>query len=165
MVYIERYLFNKFERNIIFDIKKKLLKTLARFMPHSKIRIALFRLSGYSIGKDVFIGEDLIISDGMHDRNVFIEERASIGPRVTLITYSGPNSSRIRPYVKVVKGEIRIEKDAWIGAGVIILPNLIIGEGAIVGAGAVVTKNVPPYSIVTGVPAKVIKYVNMDHKA
>jgi acetyltransferase-like isoleucine patch superfamily enzyme len=86
-------------------------------MPLSKLRVALFRLCGYSIGKDVFIGEDLIISDNLHDKNIFIGDRASIAPRVTLVTSSGPNLSRIVPYVKVVNGgKIRIENDAWIGA-------------------------------------------------
>lgn len=142
---------------IIFEIKKKILKPLARFVPHSKLRIILFRLCGYSIGKDVFIGEDLIISDNLKDKNVHIEDRVSIAPRVTLITASGPNSSRIRQFVKVINGNIIIEKDAWVGAGSIILPNITIGEGAVVGAGAVVIKDVPKYTVVAGVPAKVIK--------
>jgi len=147
----------------LFDIKKKILKPFARIMPLSNLRIALFRLCGYSIGKDVFIGEDLIISDNLHDRNVFIGDRASIAPRVTLITSSGPNLSKIKPYVKVVnKGKITIESDAWIGAGAIILPNVTIGRGAVVGAGAVVTKDVPPYTVVVGVPAKEIKKLNVE---
>ncbi|RCV66104.1 maltose O-acetyltransferase [Methanophagales archaeon] len=141
-----------------WDWKKKILKPLAKMMPLSKLRVALFRLSGYSIGKDVFISEDLIISDNLHDMNVFIGDRASIGPRVTLVTSSGPNMSKIEPHVKVVNGgKIRIENDAWIGAGAIILPNVTIGEGAVVGAGAVVIKDVPPYTVVAGVPAKEIK--------
>jgi len=54
------------------------------------------------------------------------------------------------------KREIVIEKDAWLGAGVIVLPGVKIGEGAIIGAGAVVTKDVEPFTIVGGVPAKKI---------
>jgi maltose O-acetyltransferase len=145
-----------------WDWKKKIFKLLAKVMPLSKLRVALFRMCGYSIGKDVFIGEDLIISDNLHDKNVFIGDRASIAPRVTLVTSSGPNLSKIEPYVKVVNGgKIRIENDAWIGAGVIILPNVTIGEGAVVGAGAVVIKDVPPYTVVAGVPAKAIKKLEL----
>ena len=146
----------------LFDLKKKILKPFARIMPLSKLRVFLFRLCGYSIGKDVFIGEDLIISDNLHDKNVFIGNRVSIGPRVTLVTSSAPNLSMIRPYVKVVNGKIRIEDDAWIGAGAIILPNVTIGRGAVVGAGAVVTKDVPPYTVVVGVPAKEIRKLNVE---
>ncbi|MBR6646045.1 MAG: CatB-related O-acetyltransferase, partial [Clostridia bacterium] len=51
-----------------------------------------------------------------------------------------------------------IGNDVWIGHSALILEGVKIGDGAIVGAGAVVTKDVPPYSIVVGVPAKVIKY-------
>jgi len=141
----------------MFDWKKKIFKPLAKIIPLSKLRVVLFRVCGYSIGKDVFIGEDLIISDNIHDKDVVIGDRVSISPRVTLVTYSAPNLSLIRPYVKVVKGTIKIEKDAWIGTGSVILPDVTIGEGAVVGAGAVVTKDVPPYTVVAGVPAKVIK--------
>lgn len=53
--------------------------------------------------------------------------------------------------------KLLIDNDVWIGIRSIILPGVRIGEGTIVGAGAVVTKDVPPWSIVGGVPAKVIK--------
>lgn len=59
---------------------------------------------------------------------------------------------------KKVNGKIKIGNDVWIGANAIILPRVTIGDGAIIGAGAVVTKDIPPYAIVGGVPAKIIKY-------
>jgi len=133
-------------------------------MPHSKLRIACLKLCGYSIGRDVFIGEDIIISDNIHDKNVIIGNRVSIAPRVTLITSSAPNFSRIGPYVNKVDGIVEIENDAWIGAGAIILPNIKIGGGAVVGAGAVVTKNVPPYTVVAGVPAKVLRKLKVKNE-
>lgn len=58
----------------------------------------------------------------------------------------------------VSKGDIIIEDDVWIGYRACIMSGVHIGQGAIVGAGAVVTKDVPPYAIVGGVPAKLIKY-------
>lgn len=143
----------------IFDWKKKILKLLIRLAPTSQMRVMLLELCGYQVGKKVFVDTDLIIADNIHDKNLIIGDRVAIGPRVTLVTNSSPNFSRIRPYVKVVNGTIKIEKDAWIGAGVIILPNVTIGEGAVVGAGAVVIKDAPPFTIVGGVPAKVIKKI------
>lgn len=58
----------------------------------------------------------------------------------------------------VSKGDIIVDDDVWIGYGATILSGVHIGQGAVVAAGAVVTKDVPPYAIVGGVPAKVIKY-------
>jgi acetyltransferase-like isoleucine patch superfamily enzyme len=59
--------------------------------------------------------------------------------------------------VPTVRGQVRIEDDAWIGTGAIILPNVTIGTMSIVGAGAVVTRDVPPYTVVGGVPARPLK--------
>lgn len=56
------------------------------------------------------------------------------------------------------KGDIKVDDDVWIGYGSTILSGVHIGQGAVVAAGSVVTKDVPPYAIVGGVPAKVIKY-------
>lgn len=60
--------------------------------------------------------------------------------------------------IGIRKGSVTIGSDVWIGDNVTILGNVMIGDGACIGAGSVVTKNVPPYAITAGVPAKVIKY-------
>jgi acetyltransferase-like isoleucine patch superfamily enzyme len=57
----------------------------------------------------------------------------------------------------ISKGDIIIEDDVWIGVNAVILGDVKIGRGAVVGAGSIVTKNIPPYAIVAGNPAKVIK--------
>lgn len=141
-------------------IKKKLFKITAGVAPCNKLRITLLRLCGYKIGSDVYIGENLIISDELSSsNNLIIEDRVSIGPRVTVITSSGPNFSKLGVYTKIVRGSVLIKHDSWIGAGAIILPGITIGEGSIVGAGAVVTKKVPSKTVVVGVPAKAIKKI------
>lgn len=63
----------------------------------------------------------------------------------------------------ISKGDNIIEDDVWIGYGVIIMSGIKIGKGTIIGAGSFVTKDVPPYSIVVGVPAKILKYRFNEH--
>ena len=126
-----------------------------------KFRVFCFRQAGYKIGKQVYIGEDLIICDELEDRgNIVIGDRVAIAERVTLVSSSSPNFSRIRSIAPITEGPITIENDAWIGTGVIVLSNVIIGEGAIVGAGSLVNRNVPPYTVVVGLPARPIRRLN-----
>jgi maltose O-acetyltransferase len=141
---------------------KKILKLFVKHMPIFQLRAAMLRWCGYGVGKEVFIGEDLIIIDELEDRGmVTIGDRAAIAPRVTLVVSSRPNASRIAPYVNVNHGPIVIESDAWIGTGVVVFPNTRIGEGAIVSANSVVTQDVKPYTLVGGQPARMIKMVSV----
>lgn len=85
----------------------------------------------------------------------------AISPRVTLVIHTTPNFSKIADYINSRIGPIIIKNDAWIGTGAVILPDVTIGEGAVVGANSVVTKNVPQYTVVGGIPAKTIKTVDV----
>lgn len=94
----------------------------------------------------------------------------SIAPNVTFLMGAEHQLSSISSYPfksKMVenrnidafgKGNIIVNDDVWIGFGATILSGIRIGQGAVIAAGAVVTKDVPPYAIVGGVPAKIIKY-------
>lgn len=143
-------------------IIKRVLKLLVKQMPIYQLRSALLRWCGYEVGKNVYVGEDLIIIDEPSDYGmVTIGDRVAISPRVTLVVSSRPNFSRMEPYVPVKHGPITIENDAWLGTGVIVLPDITIGEGAVVGANSVVTKDVRPYTIVGGSPARLIREVSV----
>ena len=141
---------------------KKLLKTLVRLIPGNRVRIELLRMAGFSIGNQVYIGEDLIISEILEDRSekLVIEDRVAVAQRVTLVTSSDANWSRLGATFPAVRGRIHIKHDAWIGAGAILLPNVTIGEMSVVGAGSVVTEDVPAYTVVAGVPAKIIRKID-----
>ena len=139
-------------------LRKKLLKRWATNAFFPGIRPALLRACGFAVGADVYIADGLIIVEELADQgNVTIGDRASFGPRVTIVTSSHPNASQIRDVAPVARGPVVIEADAWIGAGAVILPGVRIGRGAVVGANAVVTRDVARLNVVAGQPAKVIR--------
>ncbi|KXS41630.1 MAG: galactoside-O-acetyltransferase [Methanolobus sp. T82-4] len=138
-----------------------MFKYIAKNSPFYPLRIFLYKKCGYRIGESVYIAEGLTIAEKLDDiDNIIIGDRVAIGPNVILLSSSDPNNSRIYPYVKIHRGKVTVADDAWIGAGSIIMPDIYIGEGSVVGAGSVVTKNVEAFSIVAGVPAKKIGDVN-----
>jgi serine acetyltransferase len=104
--------------------------------PHS----VLLGAGEIEIGKDVLIGPGVFIASHGH---MFNETAVSMREQPTKFA------------------KISIEDDVWIGSNAVILPGIKIGRGSIVGAGAVVSKNIPSYSIAVGIPARVIK----DRKA
>lgn len=140
-----------------------LYKVVLRF-PYSKTRCLAMRLLGHKVGLDVYFPSDITITQNFTSQtyHLYLGDRVSIAPKCIFILMSQPNSSKIRSIIPCHDGDIIIEHDAWIGAGSILLPGIHIGEGAIVGAGAVVTKDVLPYSIVAGNPAKIIRMLDVE---
>lgn len=149
----------KLYKKLILKIKKKIFKYVAKLALNRDWARFWLRQCGYSIG-NAYIFEDFFIID-LYDsiNNCIIEDGVLIAPRVTIVTTTHPLNPFTRSNSGSVYGKVIIKRNAWIGAGAIILPNVTIGEGAVVGAGAVVTKDVPPKTVVAGVPAKIIKYL------
>jgi len=106
------------------------------------------------LGRNVFINHACSFLDM---GGITIEDDVFIGPRVNLITENHPLDPSNRKAL-IVKPVI-IKRNAWIGAGVTVLPGVTVGENAVVAAGAVVSKDVPGNSIVGGIPAKFIKNI------
>lgn len=92
-----------------------------------------------------------------------IGDDAFIGPNVSLITTNHAADPEMRRCT--ISRPIRLCGNVWIGAGAIVLPGVTVGEDAIVGAGAVVTKDVPPGAVVGGNPARLIKFLGKAGKA
>ena len=139
-------------------LRKKILKRWARNAFFPGWRVPLLRSCGFRIGADVYIADDLLIVEELADRgNLTIGDRVSIAPRVTLVTSSHPNHSRIRGFAPVSRGPIVIEHDAWLGAGCVILPGVRIGSGAVIGANSVVVEDVPSLHVVAGQPARTVR--------
>ena len=152
------------KNNFFKKISIKIGKHLCKNFPILKIRILGLKLCGFSVGKKVYVGQDLIVVSMISEKsvNLCIEDRVAIAPRVTIVLDSDANWSNLNNFIKPVRGSVILKNDCWLGTGVIILPNVTIGEYSIVAAGSVVTKNVEPYTIVGGVPAKEIKKINKN---
>jgi galactoside O-acetyltransferase len=109
------------------------------------------------IGNYVFLNSNVMLNADLGGQ-IQIGNNVLIGPNVVI---RASNHSFADPNVPIeqqghVPGRIVIEDDVWLGANVVVLPNVTIGRGAVVAAGAVVTKDVAPFSVVGGVPARLI---------
>ncbi len=105
-------------------------------------------------GKGVFINHSAIFSAS---GGIEFEDGAMAAPGLKIATINHDMNER---HTKYTYGKVTVKKNAWLGMNVTICPGVTIGEYAVVGAGAVVTKDVPDYAVVGGVPAKVIKYLD-----
>jgi acetyltransferase-like isoleucine patch superfamily enzyme len=125
-------------------IKNRVLQHLARSAPGAaSFRVWCHRQRGVNIGNEVWIGYDCILETS-YPHLISIGDRTVISVRTTIVAhFHGSNG-------------VHIEEDVFIGPGVIILPNLTIGKGAVVSAGSVVTTSVAPWTVVQGNPAKPI---------
>jgi acetyltransferase-like isoleucine patch superfamily enzyme len=140
-------------------------------------RVFKYRLLFKSIGKNCYIGEGLHhdspknieIGDNVyisHDVDILatcakitIKNDVLIGPNVFIASFNHNVKKNKLIRLQGDSGkEIYIGNDVWVGAKAIILAGVTIGEGAVIAAGSVVTKDVEPYAIVAGVPAKLIKH-------
>lgn len=109
-------------------------------------------------GKNITIGKDVFINSGCHFQDqggITIGDGSLIGHNVVLATINhdlNPENGRKNHYAP-----IHIGAHVWIGSNATILPGVSVGDWAVVGAGAVVTKDVPPFTVVGGVPARILK--------
>lgn len=112
-----------------------------------------------SIGDNVYFNNNVrLIAQG--DANISIGNNVMIGTYAYLFTRVHTFKNKVIPMKEqpILHKSIIIKDDVWIGAHSIIMPGITIEKGAIIGAGAVVTKNVQQFAIVGGVPAKLIRY-------
>lgn len=107
------------------------------------------------MGNNVFVNQACVFMDR---GGITIEEDTKIGPRVNLITENHGLPPKDRN--EITSKPIVIKRNVWIGAAATILPGVTVGENSVVAAGAVVSRDVPPNTVVAGVPAKVIKTLN-----
>lgn len=115
--------------------------------------------AGIKIGKDCLIGEYSIIRG---QGGVQIGDRVYTSPFTQIIAVNHVFTNPHQPFIDqgITAEGIVIEDDVWLGSGAVITDGVHIGKGSVVAAGAVVTKDVPPHTVVGGVPAKIIKTID-----
>lgn len=163
----------------IYDFTQKLKRGLYRITYARVIKNSFARCGGnvtvpehcsFSGIKNIFVGDD--VSFGEYTTilttraKVYLENHIMFGPSVTIVTGNhrinalGKYMSEINDSMKEEADDedIYIKDDVWIGCNAVILKGVTIGEGAVIAAGTIVSRDVPPYAVVGGNPAKVLKY-------
>lgn len=116
-------------------------------------------------GKNITIGKDVFINSGCHFQDqggITIGDGSLIGHNVVLATINhdlSPHNNRKNHYAPIAIGN-----HVWIGSNATVLAGVTIGDWAVVAAGAVVTKDVPPYTVVGGLPAKILKTIAKEQE-
>lgn len=143
LMYFLMPLFNKHGRNFLFD------------------PFGSYSYKTISVGDDVSLGRGAVL--WATESSITIGSKVMFGPNVTIMG-GDHNASKIGCFMSDAHEKLPdndlpvvIEDDVWVGAGAIILKGVTIGRGSIIAAGALVIRNVPPYSIIGGMPAKRLK--------
>jgi acetyltransferase-like isoleucine patch superfamily enzyme len=140
--------------------------------------VLVFHPENISLGRNVYVGHQTILK-GYYKNEMRIGEltwigqqcffhsaggltigaRVGIGPGVKILTSAHAEAGRATPvlFSPIETAPVVVEDDADLGINSVLLPGVTVGRGAIVGAGAVVTSDVPPYAVVAGVPARVLR--------
>lgn len=110
-------------------------------------------------GKFVYANFGLTLTDDTH---IYVGDYVMIGPHVTLVTAAHPLAPEARKLGFQNNAPVKIENCVWLGAGVIVLPGVTIGENSIIGAGSVVTRDIPPNVVAFGVPCRVHRKLTQE---
>jgi maltose O-acetyltransferase len=141
--------------------KRYIFRAMGSIIPPSPVKNFFYRAGGIEIGKNVFIGSGVYFIDGFVDSLITLEDESVLSPRVTIIAMAYPANSFLGRKYKVTRiGKVTIGVGAWLGVGTVVLPGVSVGNGAITGANAVLSKNIPNLEVWVGVPAKKIKHVS-----
>jgi acetyltransferase-like isoleucine patch superfamily enzyme len=153
--------FGKIKYGIIF-INRFLLDKLAFFCPIKSWRTTIHRWRGVNIGKGVYIGHEVIF-DRVFTDQIYIGDFSAIGDRSIITSHANiPTDTILKKLYPRSISKTVIGKGVWIMPNVTIIPGITIGDEAVIATGSVVTKDVPPRTLVGGVPAKVLKDLNND---
>ena len=108
-------------------------------------------------GNNVYANFNLTLID---DGHIYVGDRVMFGPNVTVATANHPIDPELRLKGFQYTKSVHISENVWIGAGAIILPGVTIGKNSVIGAGSVVTKDIPENVVAVGNPCKVIRQIS-----
>lgn len=115
----------------------------------------------FCYGTNIEIGEGSYLNfncNFVDDTKIIIGKKVMFGPAVTIATVGHPINPNLREYMYA--DPVKIEDNCWIGAGSTICPGVTIGENSVIGAGSIVTKDIPANSIAVGNPCKVVRFIS-----
>lgn len=107
-------------------------------------------------GKDVYANFNLTMVDDTH---IYVGDNTMFGPNVTVATAGHPILPQLRDIGYQYNSPVYIGRNCWLGAGVVVLPGITIGDNTVVGAGSVVTKNLPANVVAVGNPCRVLREI------
>ncbi len=108
------------------------------------------------LGKNVYFNFNVTLVDDTH---IYVGDYTKFGPNVVIATAGHPILPSLREQAYQYNMPVKIGQCVWLGAGVIVLPGVEIGDNCVIGAGSVVTKNIPANSVAVGNPCKVIRKI------
>lgn len=157
------------------DDEKTRKKIIEELFGRSGKNLRVYLPLRVDFGCNIYTGDNVLINQNctfLDTNKITIGERVLIAPDVKIYTADHPVSAKERyydigggdAYICTSSKPVEIGDDVWIGGGAIILPGVTIGSNVIVGAGSVVTKDVPNNVIVAGNPAKIVKQFEEDEK-
>ena len=112
-------------------------------------------------GKNVYANFNLTLVD---DGHIYVGDYTMIGPNVTIATAGHPILPELREKGYQYNMEVHIGKNCWLGSGVVVLPGVTIGDNVVVGAGSIVTKELPSNVVAVGNPCRVLREMNERDK-
>ncbi len=163
------YIYN-FLKEHVEIMPMRFVKIVAFYYTDARVRKLYLERLGVAMGENTFANLGFRIVSDDYEQHVRIGKNVSIAPNVTLVVSSSANNGDIINTCHYVTdcltktADIVIDDDAWIGANVTILPGISIGTCAVIGAGSVVTRDVAPYTVVAGVPARPIRTLEKKAK-
>jgi len=136
-----------------------LRELFAQFGENSYVELPFYANWGghhVHIGKNVYANYNLTLVDDTH---IYIGDNTMLGPNVTIATAGHPIDPELRRKGLQYNLPVRIGSNCWLGAGVIVMPGVTIGDNTVVGAGSVVTRDLPAGVVAVGNPCRVLRSV------